>query len=221
MSERTQVQPISFSSGDVSLEGIVQSPAEIVPSGILIVCHPHPLYGGSMHNNVVEALCDAAIQEGLAAFRFNFRGVGGSTGSHDGGEGEQDDVLAAVRAAGELSDGSSIGLAGYSFGASMATRALSRRDLSVTALLLVSPPLSTLGAALFGEQPACRLLVTGDRDQVCPAVDLQALAQRLHPPADCIVVEGADHSWFAHEAELRDTAGGFLRWHLAAPEQHG
>src|SRR5712692_7838398 len=172
MGEQAQVKQITIAGRDVSLKGIVQTPGGLAPSGILVVCHPHPLYGGSMHNNVVDALCDAALQEGLAARRFNFRGVGSSTGSHAGGEGEQDDVLAVLRAAEELPGGGSIGLAGYSFGASMATRAVSRASPMPLLLLLVSPPLSTLGAALFGEQPSRRLLITGDRDQVCPAVDL-------------------------------------------------
>ncbi len=181
-----------------------------------------------MHNNVVDALCDAALQEGLAALRFNFRGVGRSTGTHSGGDGEPEDVLAALHAARELPGGSAIGLAGYSFGASMAIRAFGRADPMPPVLILVSPPLSTLGATLLADDPhprplsqarerggLGRLLISGDRDHVCPAAELDALAKRLHPPADCVIVDGADHSWFGHEAELRDTAGSFLRWHLA------
>jgi alpha/beta superfamily hydrolase len=206
---------LSIAGSGVTLEGVLSLPAAPAPRGVLVVCHPHPLYGGSMDNNVVEALCDAALQEGLAALRFNFRGVGRSGGSYDNGEGEQEDVLATLQAVAEEMPGAVLGLAGYSFGAGMAARTAHRPDQPVAALILVSPPLATVNRMTFGDSPAGRLLISGDRDHVCPAAELEALAQQLRPPADCVIVEGADHSWWGHEAELRDTAGGFLRWQLA------
>src|SRR5437764_1495885 len=121
-------QRLTILSSGVNLEALLQTPETSPARGILVVCHPHPLHGGSMHNNVVHALCDAALQEGLAALRFNFRGVGGSTGDYADGEGEQDDVLAVLRAAAEQPSRRAIGLAGYSFGASMATRAAARAN---------------------------------------------------------------------------------------------
>lgn len=189
---------------------------EISPArGILVVCHPHPLYGGSMFNNVVDALCDAALQEGLAALRFNFRGVGGSTGTHDNGTAEQEDVLAALQRAAAEPEGALVGLAGYSFGASMATRAAARAAKPPRALILVSPPLPAVNRTSFGDGSASRLLITGDHDRVCPAPELEALATQIEPAAACVIIDGADHSWWGHEAELRDTAGSFLRWHMA------
>src|SRR5579875_1176116 len=119
-------QRLTIAANGADLEAIFSTVAGPAPRGVLVVCHPHPLYGGSMDNNVVDALCDAALQEGLAALRFNFRGVGRSTGSYDNGEGEQEDVLAAVQAAGDRLSGAAIGLAGYSFGASVAARVAGR-----------------------------------------------------------------------------------------------
>ncbi|HTE83780.1 MAG TPA: hypothetical protein VK821_03535, partial [Dehalococcoidia bacterium] len=151
-----QARRITIASVDATLEGILQTPSGVTPGGILVVCHPHPLYGGSMHNNVVDALCDAALQEGMSALRFNFRGVGASSGSHTGGDGEQDDVLAALTAAADLPGGAaneshSAGLAGYSFGASMAARVRSRASPAPRVLLLVSPPMSSLAVSLIGD----------------------------------------------------------------------
>jgi alpha/beta superfamily hydrolase len=205
---------LTIAGDGVSLEGVLSLPAGLRPGAVLVVCHPHPLYGGSMDNNVVEALCDGALQEGLAALRFNFRGVGRSSGAYDNGDGEQEDVLAALRAAAELMPEAAVGLAGYSFGASMAARAAGRVSEPIAVLILVSPPLASLNRLSFAERPASRLFLAGDRDHICPARELEALAQQVRPSAECVIIEGADHSWFGHEAELRDTAGGFLRWHV-------
>jgi uncharacterized protein len=225
------VRRLTIESQGASLEAILQTPAA-TQRGIVVVCHPHPLYGGSMHNNVVDALCDAALQEGLAALRFNFRGVGASSGTHTGGTGEEDDAVAAVEFASQQLAAASaplVGIAGYSFGARVIASALSRLIGSVQAVVLVSPPTSNLALALLGDDVAkgpygqstaqpgpALLLITGDNDNVCPAADLELLAERLRPRPEFAVLEGANHSWLAHESELRDTAGTFLRWNLTS-----
>jgi alpha/beta superfamily hydrolase len=182
-----------------------------------------------MHNNVVDALCNAALQEGLAALRFNFRGVGSSSGSHTSGDGEREDVLAALSTAAEVTGSDKnmpIGLAGYSFGASMAASVLGNSAQRPLAAVLVSPPMSTLAAKLprIDDDPESGpgaaaslpplLLITGDSGHVCPAAELEAFAKRIKPAPNCVVIAGADHSWFGHEAELRDATSAFLRWHL-------
>src|SRR5260370_22509693 len=86
--------PISFRSGEVTLEGLIANPGGDAPAAV--VCHPHPMYGGSMFNNVVEAILGALRELGYATLRFNFRGVGGSEGEYDGGRGEADDACAAM-----------------------------------------------------------------------------------------------------------------------------
>jgi alpha/beta superfamily hydrolase len=208
-------QLLSIPSEGLSLEAVLHVPLGLQPPGLLVVCHPHPLYGGSMDNNVVAALCESALQEGMAALRFNFRGVGASGGSHDNGEGEQLDVLAALVFAADLPGGRSIGLAGYSFGAATAAAGCRRASALPQALVLVSPPLRTPDPARYQAGPSRRLFLTGDSDAVCPRQTLEALAEEITPPAICSVVEGADHSWFGYETELRDIVAGFLRWNLA------
>src|SRR5215472_2161372 len=119
---------ISFSSGELRLEGVIAKPSRSTVERGAVVCHPHPLYGGSMYNNVVEAALEAMWRLGWATLRFNFRGVGRSEGEHGGGAGETDDAAAAVRfLAGELAIGpQKILLAGYSFGAMAALNAASK-----------------------------------------------------------------------------------------------
>src|SRR5271168_3068545 len=111
---------VTFRSGDLTLEGLIANPGGNAPAAV--VCHPHPLYGGSMYNNVVDAVVEAMGQRNWAVLRFNFRGVGSSEGEHSGGVGEAED---AVAAAGFLAEHLGLPLkqvvvAGYSFGA-MAT----------------------------------------------------------------------------------------------------
>jgi uncharacterized protein len=212
-------ESVTIESAGAVLEGMLQAAGEQAageqPAGILVVCHPHPLYGGSMDNNVVDALCDAALQEGFSALRFNFRGVGRSTGEHAGGEAEQQDVLAAIELARARLPDAAIGLAGYSFGAATAAKALALAGALPRAMVLVSPPVASLATQLTLENPPPRLYITGTMDHVSPADELQQLAERGVPPAQCVIIEDADHSWWGHEAQLRDVVGSFLRWHLS------
>jgi alpha/beta superfamily hydrolase len=202
-------------SGDLTLEAVLHVPESIDPRALVVLCHPHPLYGGSMDNNVVAAICEAALQEGMAALRFNFRGVGKSTGRHDNGVGEQLDVLAMLAFAADLPGGGRLGLAGYSFGAATAATACGRAPATLQALVLVSPPLRTPDPGRFRAGPSKRLFLAGDNDSVCPAEALVALAETITPPADCRIVDGAEHSWLGNESELRDIVAGFLRWNLS------
>src|SRR3989449_10367061 len=85
----------TFASGALILEGVLDLP-ERTPAPGIVVCHPHPMYGGDMHNNVVDAVCQTAAADGIVALRFNFRGAGGSEGTYDNGVGGQDDGGAAL-----------------------------------------------------------------------------------------------------------------------------
>jgi len=206
-------QPLRIPSGDIELEAALALPPSWAARALLVVCHPHPLYGGSMDNNVVEAIRDAALQEGIGALLFNFRGVGASGGSHGGGEPETDDVLAVLDAARELRIGSGVSLAGYSFGAARATAACGRTATPPASLVLVSPPLSSTTNLKLPAGDIHQLLIAGDRDRACPVEALDALATSITPSPDCIIIEGADHSWWGYENELSATVAGFLRWH--------
>jgi len=191
-----------------NLEGSLGLPDRLsgaVPG--VVVCHPHPLYGGDMGNSVVIAVCGALLDRGIATLRFNFRGAGGSGGSFDGGIGERDDARAALAflAEREEVDPERIGLAGYSFGATVAA-SVAAGDPRVKALVAVSLPTSNLAALSLARCHAPKLFVVGDGDPYASAPDLQRLAESALP-AEVRVVEGADHFWQGDEWEMaRDVA---------------
>jgi hypothetical protein len=170
-----------------------------------------------MENNVVVALCRALAGGGMVALRFNFRGVGGSSGSYAGGFEEAQDARAALDFLAGLAevDGGRLGLVGYSFGALVALSAAEER---VRAVAAVSPPAGGLDPASFrGGIPT--LLVSGDRDDVSPALCLPEMAASLGPPCEIRSVAGADHFWWGYEETLATAVLEFFRPQLVAPER--
>jgi alpha/beta superfamily hydrolase len=180
----------------VALEARLVLPAR--PLAGLVACHPHPLYGGDMHNPVVVRVTEVCGELGFATLRFNFRGVGGSQGIHDGGRGEERDVeTALLHLRDVLEPTTPLALAGYSFGAAVASQVATRSGGTggLAGLALIAPPL-----ALTGEEPfaalesfsAPLLIVAGGQDAYCPRPALDALARRLSG-AVVTVVDGATH----------------------------
>ena len=179
------------------------------PKAGLVVCHPHPLYGGDMDNPVVVRVAEVAQGAGVATLRFNFRGVGASGGVHRGGDGEQDDVAAALAVlAGRLPAESPIGLAGYSFGAWVAARVAASMP-ALPALALLAPPLAMYDVDFLERAPSHTLLVAGDRDQYCPVEALERLGRRLGTKAE--IVEGAEHFFFGKLFPLGEAVERWIR----------
>jgi uncharacterized protein len=198
---------ITFPCGDLTLEGLLALPDGGAP-GAAVVCHPHPMYGGSMHNNVVEAVLEALWQRQFATLRFNFRGVGESEGEYEGGEGELDDVRAAVAFVAGRAGLKSVTLAGYSFGASVSLRA-GLTDPAVDRLVLVALPVGLMtGPSDSSSKPV--LLVSGDRDSYSPLEPLQTLVRKLGSRARLEILAGADHFFGGYEARLSALIGAAL-----------
>jgi alpha/beta superfamily hydrolase len=194
---------VRFLSGSLTLEGVLGIPEGTGPFPGVIVCHPHPRYGGSMDNNVVYSLCDALTQASFVSFRFNFRGVGSSQGEFGQGIGEQGDVEAAVSFVSTLKevDSQRIGLAGYSAGASFGLP-VGSRDARVKAMAAVSPPLSMFHFDFLRSCPKPKFLISGDKDDVISAEQFLKFCQSLAEPEQCEIVEGADHFWWGYESRL-------------------
>jgi uncharacterized protein len=194
---------VNFKSGELTLEGMTAYPDGAGPHRAAAMCHPHPLYGGSMHNKVVEAALEALHARGFATIRFNFRGVGQSEGEFDNGHGEADDAAAAIRfliaQKGVRGDGAV--LAGYSFGAMVAMRAAASVK-EVTAIVAVALPLGMIGPSALGAIAKPVVLLAGDQDSYCPANRLVALAERLGPSAQLKLIPGADHFFASRESEI-------------------
>ena len=183
---------------EVSLEAALTLPQ--APRGAALVLHPHPLYGGSMDNNVVEALVTAAGRAGWAALAFNFRGVGGSSGRHDQGLGEQEDVLAAAHRLGELVPGP-LALLGYSFGALVGSWSAPRLA-GLAGGVWVAPALSLGALAPWPPDAGPLLVVAGDRDPHAPLVRLRDYVTGLGTLAKLFTLTGGDHFFQDGESVL-------------------
>ena len=181
---------VRFTTSDgEGLEGELTLPPRATAG--LVVCHPHPLYGGDMDNHIVRRVTGLAAASGLAALRFNFRGVGGSTGKHAGGVPEEGDVEAALGYLGSvLGSPAAVALAGYSFGAAVAA-AVAARHHGLRGVALIAPPLAAVPWTLPAP-PAKMLVLAGAADPHCPADALAVLRERV-PGAVIHVIDGADH----------------------------
>jgi alpha/beta superfamily hydrolase len=186
-----------------------------VPPGAtagVALCHPHPLYGGDMENPVVVRAAEVCREAGLATLRFDFRGVGASTGAHDDGRGEQDDLRAALDHLAEaLPHGAAVAAAGYSFGAAVAAQVVANRPLAGLALIappLAMRPLADLDDLARFEGPF--LVVAGTADEYCPLDALEDFGQAV-PRATVRTVDGANHFFFGKLFPLGELVGAWAR----------
>lgn len=202
---------VTFPSGELLLEGVMGLPEGSGPFPGVVVCHPHPLYGGSMDNNVVDSLCQALVQASLVAFKFNFRGVGASQGTYREGVGEEEDVASSISlicSRAEV-DAGSIGLAGYSAGAGFACP-VGVRDGRVKSLALVSSPLAMFD---FEELKAClkpKLLVCAGRDNFSSLSRSLDFFRGLPEPKEWHGVAEADHFWWGQEESMAEKVTAFF-----------
>ncbi len=202
---------ITFPGADISLEGVWHFPEGTGSFPVVIVCHPHPLYGGSMSSNVVFAICQALAQQSIAALRFNFRGVGKSGGEFGGGIAEQEDVKAALALVSSTAniDQKKIGLAGYSFGTSVIVP-VAVQDERVKLLALVSPALSDSGWEQLKGYARPKFLIAGENDFVIPQTQFWQQVKDIPEPKQCQIISGADHFWAGFEEEVAQKVTKFF-----------
>ena len=171
------------------------------PAAAAVICHPHPLFGGTMHNKVVHAAAEAIVGAGLPVLRFNFRGVGGSGGKHDGGRGEQDDLKTVIDYLAGLYPGKPLLVAGYSFGAYVALH-VGTRDDRTAALIGIGLPVNLVGFGFLRESHKPLTIIQGDQDEFGPLPQVMALAASLPGGARVVVVKGAPHNFAGRLDEL-------------------
>ena len=178
-----------------------------------LVCHPHPLFGGTMHNKVVYHAMKTLHGFGFPVLRFNFRGVGSSAGEHDEGRGEVADVQVALDFLAERF-ALPVLFAGYSFGAAVGLRAAVVHP-RVAGLILLGPPVRveerTYSYEDLHDSALPKLMVSGDRDQYAPLAELQEIFSRVAEPKRLVLVPGADHFFGGHMEELREALRGWVR----------
>jgi len=191
-----------------AIEALVETPEQQTSGHFGIVCHPHPLYGGTLENKVVHTLARAFQELGAPTIRFNFRGVGGSEGTFDQGRGELDDALAVVAHGRRIFPGAALWLAGFSFGGAVAVRAAARARPD--RLVVVAPGVTILDVGDVA--PSCPwLIVQGDADDVIEPHYVLEWASTLAPPPQIRVVPGAGHFFHGRLPDLRQGVLAFMR----------
>jgi alpha/beta superfamily hydrolase len=184
------------------LEAILKLPAGGGQAFAALVCHPHPLEGGTMHNKVVFNVAKALGELGAPVLRFNFRGVGASAGTYDHGVGEREDVWAALDWLARRCPGLPLCLGGFSFGAWVSS-ALGCEDERVTQVLAIGAPIRMLSNEGLLACRKRKLFVQGEADEFGPPAELQAFFERLPEPKALATVAGADHFFTGRQDELR------------------
>ena len=187
--------PLNFKCGSLLIEGRASTPSGA--TNAVVLCHPHPEYGGTMDDGIGTTVAASLRTAGIATLRFNFRGVGHSEGRHGGGVGEVDDVRAALDWLAEHAPGARLALAGYSFGAAMALRAaaVDPRPERVVAIAL---PAAMLDVTFLADCRTPTLFVHGDRDQFSPPAQFEALLARCPAETQVVRIPGADHFLYAY-----------------------
>lgn len=206
------------------LQALIETPLPeagelLTAPAFAVVCHPHPLYGGTLDNKVVYTVARAIEQLGVPAIRFNFRGVGASAGTYDEGRGESDDALAVIAFGRQRWPRAPLWLAGFSFGGAVAAGIAA--EAQAERVVLVAPGITRLERADFAAArsavPACPwLIVQGDADDVVPAPAVLEWARTRTPPPPVpapklAMLPGAGHFFHGRLNELRDAVIAFLR----------
>ena len=184
------------------MEGLIHQGEAHSTRGGVVLCHPHPQFGGDMENPVIHSGVHAAVEAGFSTLRFNFRGVGESEGAYAEGIGEREDVRAAVEClASTLGKPRPLIMLGYSFGAWVGSP-VAVGDHRVKAMVVVAPPLEMLDFGFFRGCEKSKLIVAGNRDLYCPLHLLEKWYQTLDEPKSLLLIEGADHFFFSHHRAI-------------------
>ena len=193
------------------LEAVVREPAEAA-RGAAVVCHPHPLHGGTMHTKAVYRAAQGFNDAGLVALRFNFRGVGISTGSHDDGHGEQDDLRSALDWLEARYPTLPLVVGGFSFG-SMVGLGVGAADPRVVALLGLGLPVekAEYDCSFLARADKPVLVIQGENDEFGSGAAAAAVLGPMGPHITLVRISGADHYFVDRLDELRDTVGGYYQ----------
>ncbi|HUA00962.1 MAG TPA: alpha/beta family hydrolase [Candidatus Aquilonibacter sp.] len=190
------------------LEALLWTSAAADPEFVAVVCHPHPLFGGTMHNKVVYQAAKALHDRGAPVLRFNFRGAGLSEGVHDGGRGERGDVRAALEYLATEFPGKPILLAGFSFGASVGLR-VGCVDARVDRLIGLGLPVDNVDMSFLQSCAKPKLLIQGGNDQFGARGRIEELFATLPEPKRLVIVEGVDHFF---TGRLEEVGAAIKEW---------
>ena len=198
-----------FLDGPVGrLEAILELPVDEDVVGCVVVCHPHPQHGGTMHNKVAHTLARAFVRMGFAALRFNFRGAEESEGDFDNAVGELDDALAAIEWMRRKYPQMPLWVAGFSFGAAIAVKAAVVTEFD--GLISVAPAISRFAPGLES-QPTCPwLIVQGDKDELVDIEETVEWVDGLEPGPELLIISDGEHFFHGRLVELREAVTEFV-----------
>jgi len=201
-------------AGKLECVADVPDPADERPATI-VICHPHTLHGGTMHNKVVTIIERAMRELGLRTIRFNFRGAGYSEGEHDEGYGETDDLFAVTEWVRRTRPKDELWLGGFSFGAYISMRAA--ENLQLGQLISIAPPVDRYEFSKL-QHPQCPwLVIQGDEDEVVALEDVNSWFETLDPPPDYLVMKQAGHFFHRRLMDLRGLLKNGVRPNLPEP----
>jgi len=206
-------QPIRIAGPAGAIEALTACPKEHAGvAATAVICHPHPLHGGTMHNKVVHTLARGFGDLGFASVRFNFRGVGASEGSFAEAEGETADLLAVLDWVRRQRPHDRIWLAGFSFGAYVALCAAA--EANVAGLVTVAPAVHLYDFSTLHLPDCPWLLVQGDADEVVPVDTVHRWLSTLKRPPETVILPGVGHFFHQRLNDLRAVLRGFVALHL-------
>jgi alpha/beta superfamily hydrolase len=205
-------EKVFIPSDTIQLEGLLNIQEAVPAKGGVVLCHPHPQYGGDMHNTVLQTAVETASREGFSTLRFNFRGVGESGGSYSDGIGERGDVKAAMDYLYSKQKDSHMPfvLLGYSFGAWVGLQ-VAFQDDRVKGMVAIAPPLEMVDFGFLKGSKKQKLIIAGSRDFFCPARQLEKWYQGLEEPKSLALIQGVDHFFFSHTHLLIEPLRGFFK----------
>jgi alpha/beta superfamily hydrolase len=195
-----------------NLEGLLALPKQNKIKKIGIICHPHPLRGGTMHNKVISTTSRVFSELGIANLRFNFRGVGKSAGHYGNTLGEAEDLLAAIQWLLNTHPEHAIWLAGFSFGSYIS--AYIAAQYPVELLISIAPPVNNFDFISLKEIACPWIVVQGDIDEIVPSQEVYAWIKSIEHPIELIRIPTTGHFFHGHLTELRDQLTSSLSNHV-------
>jgi len=199
--ERGLLLAQELQGGAWRIEALLQERPDERPAFVAVVCHPHPLYGGTLHNKVVHRVASSLFERHAAVLRFNFRGVGKSEGVHDRGHGELDDARAALAWIRARHPGVPAWCAGFSFGSWVASR-VAAAEPAIERLWLVAPPVHTQTFEEMRVATVPKHVFQGTADDVCKPENIERVFPSWAEPKRLVWIEGASHFFDRKIAEL-------------------
>lgn len=205
----TKIERLKLAGPAGNLEALLEWDPDWSPCLLAVVCHPHPLYGGTMHNKVAFRAAKAAVHSGIPALRFNFRGVGQSQGKYADGVGEREDARAALRYLLDRFPNLPVVMMGFSFG-SVVALAVGAAQEEVKSLVGIGVPADSADFTFLHQTRKPKLIVQGTRDAFGPRTKVEELFATLEEPKFLRFVEGADHFFTGKLGELETSIEEFL-----------